>query len=30
MTTVDVLANRVSYTVETYVLGARVWVDVEV
>jgi hypothetical protein len=27
---VDVLAGRVSYTVETYVLGARVWVDVEV
>jgi hypothetical protein len=25
-----VLAGRVSYTVETYVLGARVWVDVEV
>jgi hypothetical protein len=27
---VDELAGRVLYTVETYVLGARVWVVVEV
>jgi hypothetical protein len=30
LTIVDVLAGSVSYTVETCVLGARVWVDVEV